>query len=208
MKIIKALVCTLIVSCIFSLTCHNKEANASDPHHCSNCGKPISWDYIFCPYCSKAVYSMQIDECWNENHSEAAPVDLTSIAPYYSGYIDAFTDGATDIMGNYYNTGIYGIMSKSDNVNCFNLWNIGGKFNRLTATGIILEEDKGSGYKAACRIYGDGVLLYERSEIDSMTKPYHIEIDITGVNDLKIELFGKVDMLDSISAVLADVMLH
>ena len=193
---------------LFSIDCHYTEANASNSHYCSNCRRPVSSDYIFCPYCLNSLHSTKTDECENENHSVSATVDLTSITPYYLGCTDVFTDGATDIMGNYYNTGICGIMSKSDNVNCFNLWDIGGKYNRLTATGIILEEDKGSSYKASCRIYGDGIFLYERADIDSMTKPYHIDIDITGVKDLKIELFGKIDMLDTISAVLVDVMLH
>lgn len=145
-----------------------------------------------------------------ERYSTFAPVDLTSIVPYYEGSIDVFTDGATDTMGNHYSTGMRGYMSTSDSgFNCYNIWDIGGRYNTLTATGIILESNKGSGCEGSYKIYGDGILLYERSNIGSQTKPYQIEIDITGVIDLKIEMYGQGNMYWSgIDSVLVDVMLQ
>ena len=143
-----------------------------------------------------------------ERCSDYIPVDLASIVPYYEGYIDVFTQGATDTLGNHYYTGIRGYMSPSDS-NCYNIWDIGGKYDVLTATGIILESDKGSSYEGSYRIYGDGRLLYERTHIGSQTKPYNIEVDITGVTDLKIEMFGEgnITML-GIDSVLVDVRLQ
>ena len=55
-----------------------------------------------------------------------APVDLTSLTPYFEGVIDAFTDGIKDTMGNTYRTGIRGYMSSSDGsrFDCFHIWDI------------------------------------------------------------------------------------
>ena len=140
-----------------------------------------------------------------------APVDLTSLTPYFEGVIDAFTDGIKDTMGNTYRTGIRGYMSSSDGsrFDCFHIWDIGCQYNTLTATGIICENDKGSRCEGCYRIYGDGILLYEKNNIGSTTKPYSIEVDITGVTDLKIEMYGEGNMgTGGMDSVLVDVMLH
>lgn len=143
-----------------------------------------------------------------------APVDITSIVPYFEGTIDIITNAViTDTLGNQYSTGIRGYASVEDSDtfdwNCYCIWDIGGKYNLLTATGIILESNKGSNCEGSLKIYGDGILLYEKSGIGSQTKPYHIEIDITGVTDLKIEMYGEGNMgAYGISSVLVDVMLH
>lgn len=143
-------------------------------------------------------------------YAACAPVDLTSLTPYFEGTIDVFTDGMTDTMGNTYRTGMRGYMSTSDtSFDCYNIWDIGCQYNTLTATGIIREEDKGSKNEGSFRIYGDGVLLYEGTGIGSTTKPYTIEVDITGVTDLKIEMYGQGNMYSGgIDSVLVDVMLH
>lgn len=144
-------------------------------------------------------------------YAACAPVDLASLTPYFEGTIDVFTDGATDTMGNTYRTGMRGYMSTSDasHFDCYNIWDIGCRYNTLTATGIILDVDKGSKNEGSFRIYGDGVLLYEKTGIGSTTKPYSIEIDITGVTDLKIEMYGDGNLYSGgIDSVLVDVMLH
>ena len=74
--------------------------------------------------------------------------------------------------------------------NCFSIWDIGKKYSTLTATCIIREKDKGSKYKGAFYIYGDEKLLYKSEDISSMTKPFPISIDISGVTDLKLEMYG------------------
>lgn len=142
-----------------------------------------------------------------------APVDLTSIVPYFEGAIDIRTGAGvvTDTLGNQYSTGVIRGFAdvKNSDWNCYCIWDIGGKYNLLTATGIILDFEKGSNCEGSLKIYGDGILLYEKSGIGSQTKPYHIEIDITGVTDLKIEMYGEGNMgAYGISSVLVDVMLH
>ena len=153
----------------------------------------------------------RIDAAAKDLDAAYAPVDLTSLTPYFEGVIDVFTDGIRDTMGNTYRTGMRGYMSTSDSsrFDCFHIWDIGCQYNTLTATGIIREEDKGSRCEGCYRIYGDGILLYERSNIGSTTKPYSIEVDITGVTDLKIEMYGEGNMgTGGMDSVLVDVMLH
>ena len=145
-------------------------------------------------------------------YTACAPVDLTTLTPYFEGYISVLTGEVTDTLGNTYHSGLKGHMYESDasEFDCYHIWDIGGEYNTLTATGIVLEEEKGSGDTASFRIYGDGVLLYEKSDIDSKTKPYNIEIDITGVTDLKIEMYGNGTnyFVSRLSSVLVDVMLQ
>ena len=153
-----------------------------------------------------------------ENHTNVISetpnpsVDLTSLEPYYDGSIQIERNGLTDTLGNKYRSGLRGYMAPGDpqkyNLDCYCIWDIGGRFRTLTATGIIRKQDKGSQYEGSYRIYGDGRLLYSRDGIDSMTKPYQISIDITGVTDLKIEMYGNGNAGTSgINSVLADIML-
>lgn len=142
-----------------------------------------------------------------------APVDLTSLEPYYEGAVEIERNGLTDTLGNKYRSGLRGYMSPGDpekyNMDCFCIWDIGGQYRTLTATGIVRKKDKGSHSEGSFRIYGDGRLLYSRDGIGSMTKPYPISIDISGVHDLKIEMYGNGNMgTNGINSVLADIMLQ
>ena len=148
-----------------------------------------------------------------DSDTACAPVDLTTLTPYFEGYISVLTGEVTDTLGNTYHSGLQGYRYKSDaaKLDCYNIWDIGGEYNTLTATGIVLEDDKGTGGTALFRIYGDGVLLYEKADIDSKTKPYKVEVDITGVTDLKIEMYGNGIsnyFTSRLSSVLVDVMLQ
>ena len=140
-------------------------------------------------------------------------IDLTSLSPYYEGNVQIERYGLTDTLGNRYKSGLRGYMAPGDtskyNINCYSIWDIGGKYSTLTATGIIRKKDSGSKYEGSFKIYGDGRLLYSRDGIGSMTKPYQITIDISGVTDLKIEMYGNGNAGSyGINSVLADVTLH
>ena len=145
-------------------------------------------------------------------YTACIPVDLTTLTPYFEGYITVLTGEVTDTLGNTYHSGLKGYMYESDasKFECYNIWDIGGEYNTLTATGVVLEDGKGARGTALFRIYGDGVLLYEKTDIDSKTKPYEIEVDITGVTDLKIEMYGHGTnyFINTLSSVLVDVMLQ
>lgn len=150
-----------------------------------------------------------------ERYATYEPVNLTSLTPFAtSGVVYSFTDGATDTMGNHYNSGFYGSFSKSGlasyaNEECSLTWDIGGKYNKLTAIGIVFDSSKGSSSVASYRIWGDGILLYEKDNITSDTKPYEVEVDITGVTDLKLEMYGQGNLYSGgMRSVLVDVMVQ
>ena len=144
-------------------------------------------------------------------------IDLTTLIPYYksNNYFEVVS-GITDTLGNKYNTGI---RSYADHIGgrwsggeTYWVWDIGGKYNKLTATGIIRNEDKGASINLSglVRIYGDGRLLYEKNNITSNTKPYYINVNISGVRDLKLEMYGQSSELgwSGIDTVLVDIMLQ
>jgi len=136
------------------------------------------------------------------------PVDLTSIEPYYEGYIQIEKRGMTDIFGNKYQSGIRGYMDSGDS-NCYCIWDLGGKYRTLTATGFIRKSDKSSNFTGSYKIYGDGRLLYSRSDIGCLTRPYQISIDVSGVTDLKIEMYGGGNMgSHGINSALGNIMLY
>lgn len=150
-----------------------------------------------------------------DRYATYAPIDLTNLTPFAeSGSVYTFTDGAKDTMGNHYNSGFYGSFTRSGwdshpDGECSLTWDIGGEYNKLTATGIVLDSSKGSSSVASFKIWGDGILLYEKDNITSDTKPYQIEIDITGVTDLKLEMYGQGNMYSGgMRSVLVNVMLQ
>ena len=199
------IVCLIGLSLTFACAETQAGQNQNGIWYCPLCGREN--DLNFCP-----VDGTKKPDDLSAGDSQANDaVDLTSLSPYYEGTVEIFRDGIVDIMGNYYDTGIRGYMSlaDADRVNCYDVWDIGGQYKTLTATGIIREKDKGSSCKGIVRIYGDNKLLFERTEIDSMTKPYDISVDISGVVDLKIEMYGQGNAGTSgINSVLVDIMLH
>ena len=173
--------------------------------YCPVCGRQN--DLSFCPADGTAKPSDLDGAPGLEN----APVSLMSLTPYYVGKnkIELFTKPIKDIMGNQYSGGgIRGYMEPNTD-DCFAIWDIGRSYSLLTATCIVRERDKGSRHEASFRIYGDNVLLYEQKGITGMTKPFQFSVDLTGVTDLKIELFGNGNMSTSgINAVLVELELY
>ena len=137
-------------------------------------------------------------------YASFAPVDLTTLTPYIQQSGMDTKSGMTDTMGNTYASGIYSVadlpgkgegVAATDKETCW-VWDIGGQYNSLTATGFIFESDKDlKSLGGTVRIYGDNQLLYEKYNITCDTKPYTINVDVTGVTDLKIELYGESSSL-------------
>ena len=141
-------------------------------------------------------------------------VDLLSLNAYFEGSV-AYEYGVTDTMGNKYETALMGYRAPKDvrdwNAQCFCIWDIGGEYRTLTATGFIRAADKGATYEGSYKIYGDGRLLYSQSGLGCMTKPYPVSVDISGVTDLKIEMYGDGNGgvgLSGIRSALGNVTLH
>ena len=140
-------------------------------------------------------------------------VDLLTLEPYYEGTVTMELNGIEDTLGNRYASALRGFMSPGDaanyNLDCFDIWDIGGAYRTLTATVMVRRRDRGSRHEGSFRIYGDGHLLYAEDGIGSMTKPYEICVDITGVTDLKIEMYGNGNSgTHGINSVLAGITLH
>ena len=74
--------------------------------------------------------------------------------------------------------------------------------------GFVRNADKGySTGVAKVKIYGDDKLLFSKT-ISSDMKPFDIELDITGVVDLKIEMMGSFNGWDGMYAAIGNVMLQ
>ena len=187
---------------IFALTLlAGTTAMADTEWYCPQCGTRNNGN--FCPV--DGTKKPDLEGCGN-SFTEGA-VDLVTMNAYYTGEISLFSS-VKDTFGTKYNTGMRGYMEPGS-PNCFNIWDIGGKYSTLTATCIIRSQDKGSQCTGSFKIYGDDKLLYQQSDISSMTKPFPICVDVRGVTDLKIEMYGNGNMgTHGINSVLVDVMLH
>lgn len=137
---------------------------------------------------SSLLSSERADELKDECTIES--ISLADMSPYYIGQEGHIVDerGEEDTLGNVYS---YCLESASWENHHDTSWtyDIGGTYKYLTAT-IAVEKSAGSEYHGAIRIYGDGKLLYSNEKIERDTKPYNIQIDISGVTDLKIDIDG------------------
>ena len=138
------------------------------------------------------------------------PMSLFALEAYsYNDYKPFYETNVKDILGNTYSTAMRGWTSMSDGGGSVAVYDIGAKYNKLTGTIIVSEDDKGDDGAATIQIYGDDILLYENSSITSDTKSFSVEIDISNVTDLKFVLCSsKSWMSDHVSAIICDVMLQ
>lgn len=143
-------------------------------------------------------------------YSEYIPVDLTSLTPYASEGKMRATANIEDLFGNTYSTGFssnyeheYSFAYK---FNSYCIWDLESKYTKLTfVAGIIDDNWQDYFYPGKVQVYGDDILLYEKSDITFTTKPTAtIEVDISGVTDLRIELYGS----SHACTYIADVLLH
>ena len=179
--------------------------------YCPQCGRQN--DGTFCPVDGTrkpdGLGGGTSQSGWTRN-----AVDLISLNPYYiSSGVEASMKPIRDTLGNRYGSYIRGDNSPDEakryNSDCCAIWDIGRRYSTLEATCIVREKDKGSKYQGSFKIYGDGRVLYQRSGISSMDKPFTFTVDVRGVTDLKIEMYGAGNMGTSgINAVLADPVLR
>lgn len=146
------------------------------------------------------------------------PISLFSLEPYtYTGYPSEGT-GGVDTLGNVYDhfwedlAWLHNNSWDSSNAGGSTIiYDIGGQYNILSGTVFVDENSKGDDEISSVRIFGDGTLLYENTNITCNTKPITVTLDITNVFDLKIELItcGRFGMSPhSLSANLGDITLQ
>lgn len=131
------------------------------------------------------------------------PVDLTSLESYaQSGReTDLFTNGIYDTLGNRYETGFYTLD------NTYEIFYLNKEYNTFSAIGFVAKGDKGYNGSVSIKIYGDNELLFSK-KVTSDMKPFDINLDITGIQDLKIELCGSFNGWDGMYATIGNVMLQ
>lgn len=136
-------------------------------------------------------------------------ISLASIEPYTSGTYDIdMEQSKTDTMGNVYSYALRGAMSTSDG-EASNTYYIEQKYKYLNAIVAVRKKDSiGENRIGIIRIYGDGRLLWSDENIRKDTKPYNIQVDISGVTDLKIEIYGSGNLgVSGIMPMLCEPML-
>lgn len=158
---------------------------------------------------------MQAQQHFSENqelkdaeafYNKFRPVDITTLESYAqsSREIDLFTNGIKDTLGNRYESGLRTLGSDPSP---YAVYDLKKEYNTFSAIGFVESGDKGYAGVVYVKIYCDGELLFSK-KITSETKPYNINLDITGVQDLKIELTGSFNGWDGMYATIGNVMLQ
>ena len=127
-------------------------------------------------------------------YEQFRPVSLFSLKYYAEGkYGDLGTHrNEKDTFGNVYELVFIGACDSNQDQS--NVYDIGKKYNVFSGTFAITNSSKGTDYVGYIKIYGDGELLWENTDIGSSTKPTDFSVDITGVTDLKIRMCGGGNM--------------
>lgn len=133
------------------------------------------------------------------------PVSIFDMEPYVEhNYGFSTAENETDNMGNSYEK-CFRLSKYDSKKSADQVYDIGKKYNCLKGT-IAIVYGGGDDEPCMVRIYGDNRLLYELNNISGSTKPTSIEVDITGITDLKVELL-RSDNFHS-SALFADITLQ
>lgn len=118
-------------------------------------------------------------------YMEYQPVSIFDLEPYTRGFhgLDNLSN-QEDNMGNRYTMALdasYSYYGASET------YDISTQYNRLQGTVALYRSSAGASGLGYFRIYGDERLLYEQ-EINGSFKPQQVDVDITGVTDLRIEM--------------------
>jgi serine/threonine protein kinase len=107
---------------------------------------------------------------------------LTGMAPLQTGSSAFVTAGEAvkDNMGDNHSNALLGSRY------CYNEYALGGKYNKFTATASVTFDDRTSEGQQILLIYGDGEVLFMEN-IQKGVEPIDIDINITGVDTLRIE---------------------
>lgn len=137
-------------------------------------------------------------------------VALSTIEPYV-GELSAYSQESyrTDTLGNVYSYTLLGASPESRGEQSATYY-INNQYTVFGATVAVKKKDSiGENQYGTIRLYGDGRLLWSDEEIKATTKPYSIEVDVSGVTDLKIEMYATGNMGDSgIHILLCDPILY
>ena len=118
---------------------------------------------------------------------EVLPVMLYDLYAYQGDFHKE--EVVTDNMGNDYYKAIrvYATERKAS-------YDIEGKYHTLSGIVAVTKGDQDTdtdrNKRGHIRVYGDDRLLWEDADLNTMTRPYEMSVDISGVQDLRIEMQG------------------
>ena len=112
-------------------------------------------------------------------YSKYAPLNLYDMKPFRGELEKYQTD--TDTYGNSH-TKSFRTARYTESIAYYDLK---GEYNKFTAT-IYGRDDSTEPAVSVLRIVGDGAVLYENSSVSETCRPFKIDIDLTGVQELSI----------------------
>ena len=110
-----------------------------------------------------------------------APLYLSDVEPYAKSYWFKRCDSDTDVFKTTHN---HCIRIEKNFTSADGTYDLSAKYNTFKATIYGL----GDGNLGSLKIYADGVCVYSNTSISVNTRPIEIQLDITGVMDLKFEM--------------------
>ena len=97
---------------------------------------------------------------------------------------------ANDPFGHTYPNAI--VFDEAYRIESYVTFYLGGRFLKLSGC-FVGHEDMYYKEEVECKIYADGILIFESGYFSRTSSPVEIEIDITGVDQLRIEFFAYYD---------------
>ena len=109
--------------------------------------------------------------------------------PLTNGHQYRKVDSATDNLGNSYTNPLR--LVRSCETNYWETYMLTQDFTTFSGTIFIGYDDRDIATTCNVRIYGDGELLYDSPTMTKGVRPVDFSVDISGVDELKIEINGK-----------------
>ena len=134
-----------------------------------------------------------------------APVSLADIEPYYqTTWFPSVSREVKDNFGNVYDWAFIVGGAFSDSAT----YSVKKNYTTLSATVAVPNGNYSADMNGTVTISGDGRILWQKTGIDALTKPESFTVDISGVEDLTIELSGDLYALSSVAVMIADVTIQ
>ena len=128
--------------------------------------------------------------------TEYIPISLIEMDPYYDNEQGGWTTKTEveDQFGNIYDNSIYFLYGYEKPESQITIYALDKKYKHFTAT-LATPKNRSSGYDTdwgdiSLGIYCDDVLVYKSEKITTTMRPQQIDLDLTGVSELKFEYNG------------------
>ena len=126
-----------------------------------------------------------------DHYKELKPVELLALMPYVGDNMESYSRSIHDSFGNTFNDVYNGRVGNNGDyaLDFDNIYEINGKYSTLSATLFVTEYAKNFENDNEFVIYGDNEVLYSfHGNGELGIKPVNIQVDISGVTDLRLVL--------------------